>query len=220
MTKDKHNPASDAAESHAPQPAAGPTGRGTESVGGGGALVEPAPEAIIRLESELGESRSALAQATDKYLRLAAEFENFKKRSLRERGELRVRSQAELLERLVDALDDLRRFAHIDPAQTDVKTIHDGVDMVERKFWKQLDAAGVTRIDQSGVPFDPHVHEAVTMQPATQAAQDHTVGAVLQAGYKLGDTLIRPARVVVLTWQGGESAAQPGTPPSPLTADD
>jgi molecular chaperone GrpE len=91
--------------------------------------------------------------------------------------------------------------------------------MVERKFWKQLDATGVTRIDQTGVPFDPHVHEAVTTHPAAQPEQDHTIGSVLQAGYKLGDTLIRPARVVVLTWTGGESDAQPPTPPSPLTAD-
>jgi molecular chaperone GrpE len=177
----------------------------------GGALVEPAPEAVVRLEDELGEARTALAQATDRYLRLAAEFENFKKRSLRERIELRARTQAELVEKLVDALDDLARFAHVDPAQTDAKTIHDGVDMVERKIWKQLDAVGVTRIDQTGVPFDPNVHEAVTTQPATAPAQDHSVGAVLQPGYKLGDVLIRPARVVVLTWQGGSGD---GSPPS------
>jgi len=222
MTKDKHDPAADAKQSQAPAPdaTAGAAGGAGGAGGGGGALVEPAPEAIGRLESELGEARTALAQAVDKYLRLAAEFDNFKKRSVRERAGLRAGAQAELLERLVDALDDLGRFAHIDPAQTDVKTIHDGVDMVERKIWKQLDAAGVTRIDQSGVPFDPHVHEAVTMQPATEPAQDHTIGSVLQAGYKLGDTLIRPARVVVLTWQGGaQAASQLGTPPSLPTAD-
>ena len=177
----------------------------------GGALVEPAPEAVVRLEDELGEARTAMAQATDRYLRLAAEFENFKKLSLRERIELRARTQAELVEKLVDALDDLARFAHVDPAQTDAKTIHDGVDMVERKIWKQLDAVGVTRIDQTGVPFDPNVHEAVTTQPATAPAQDHSVGAVLQPGYKLGDVLIRQARVVVLTWQGGSGD---GSPPS------
>jgi molecular chaperone GrpE len=173
----------------------------------GGALVEPAPEAVTRLESELGDARVQLAQSIDKYLRLAAEFENFKKRGVRERTELRARAQAELLERLVDALDDLARFAHIDPAQTDAKTMHDGIDMVDRKFWKALDALGVVRLDQPGVGFDPNLHEAVTMQPATEPAQDHTVGAVLQPGYKLGDTLIRPARVVVLTWQGGGDAA-------------
>ena len=193
------------------EPAAAPQNPEEAPPAGGGALLEPAPEAVVRLEDELGEARTALAQATDRYLRLAAEFENYKKRSIRERTETRARAQAELIERLVDALDDLARFAHVDPAQTDAKTIHDGVDMVERKFWKQLDAVGVTRIDQTGVPFDPNVHEAVTMQPAAKSDQDHTVGVVLQPGYKLGDALIRPARVVVLTWQG-ESGD--GSPPS------
>ena len=200
MTKDKDKhpkPESQANGSAEPGPAQAPAPKS------GGALVEPAPEAIMRLETELGDARTQLAQTTDKYLRLAAEFENYKKRSLRESTEQRARAQAELIEKQVDALDDLARFAHVDPAQTDAKTMHDGIDMVERKFWKALDALGVERIDQTGVPFDPKVHEAVTMQPATTPAQDHTVGAVLQPGYKMGNTLIRPARVVVLNWQGG-----------------
>src|SRR2546422_259215 len=67
------------------------------------------------------------------------------------------------------------------------------------------EAAGVTRVDQVGVPFDPHVHEAVTTRPADHPAKDHTVGAVLQPGYRMGDALIRPARVIVLQWQGGEA---------------
>src|SRR5213593_109237 len=145
-----------------------------------GALIEPSDEAVVRLEGELADMK-------DKYLRLAAEYDNFKKRSVKERAETWQRAQADLVQRLVDALDDLARFAHIDPAQTDAKTIHDGVDMVERKIWKQLEALGASRLDQTGVPFDPHVHEAVTMQPAASAAQDHTVAAVLQPGYKLGD---------------------------------
>lgn len=217
MAKDKNHPKVEQKAPVAPPPEE-PAGEEGAVAGTGGALIEPAPEAVVRLEDELGEVRTAMAQATDRYLRLAAEFENYKKRSVRERTELRARAQAELIERLVDALDDLARFAHVDPAQTDAKTIHDGVDMVERKFWKQLDAVGVTRIDQTGVPFDPNVHEAVTMQPAAQAAQDHTVGAVLQPGYRLGDALIRPARVVVLTRQGAMPAA-PGDGPMPATAD-
>ena len=60
----------------------------------------------------------------------------------------------------------------------------------------------MTRIDATGVPFDPNVHEAVTTQPAASPEQDHKVGQVLQAGYRLGETLLRPARVIVLTWQG------------------
>ncbi len=164
---------------------------------GSGALIEPPEEAVLRLEGEV-------ADLKDKYLRLAAEYDNFRKRSVKERTELWGRAQADLVQRLVDALDDLVRFAQVDPAGTDAKTIHDGVDMVERKLWKELEAAGVTRVDQVGVPFDPNLHEAVTTRPADHPAKDHTVGAVLQPGYRMGGALIRPARVIVLTWAGGE----------------
>jgi molecular chaperone GrpE len=157
--------------------------------------VESPEQAVARLESELGELK-------DRHLRLAAEYDNFRKRTLKERSELWAKAQADLVQRLVDALDDLSRFAHVDPVQTDAQTIHDGVEMVERKIWKQLDAIGVTRIDQVGVPFDPNLHEAVTTVPADDPAKDHTVGAVLQPGYQLGGALIRPARVAVLTWPG------------------
>ncbi|HYU09547.1 MAG TPA: nucleotide exchange factor GrpE [Gemmatimonadales bacterium] len=138
----------------------------------------------------------------DRHLRLAAEYDNFRKRTIKERAETWARAQAELVARLADALDDLSRFAHIDPAAIDAKTLHDGVDLVVRKVWKELETAGVTRIDQAGVPFDPQVHEAVTTQPAEKPEQDHTVGQVVQPGYKMRETLLRPARVVVLTWQG------------------
>ncbi|HEU5262332.1 MAG TPA: nucleotide exchange factor GrpE [Gemmatimonadales bacterium] len=160
-----------------------------------GALVEPAEEAVARLEAQL-------ADLKDRHLRLAAEYDNFRKRTLKERSDLWGRAQADLVERLVDALDDLARFAHVDPDTTDARAIHDGIDMVERKVWKQLEASGVTRVDQVGVPFDPKVHEAVTTGPADHPAKDQTVGAVLQPGYRIGGQLIRPARVVVLTWQG------------------
>ena len=138
----------------------------------------------------------------DRHLRLAAEYDNFRKRMAKERAEAWTRAQAELVTRLADALDDLSRFAHIDPAAVDSKTLHEGIDLVERKVWKELEAVGVTRIDQAGVPFDPNVHEAVTTQPAPKPELDHTVGQVVQPGYKMRDSLLRPARVVVLTWQG------------------
>ena len=161
---------------------------------GSGALVEPAEGAVARLEAQLAELK-------DRYLRLAAEHDNFRKRVLKERTELWQKAQADLIGRLVDALDDLARFTRIDPAQTDAKTIHDGVEMVGRKFLKQLEAIGLTRVDQAGVPIDPKLHEAVTTAPADDPGGDDTVGAVLQPGYRLAGTLIRPARVVVLKWQ-------------------
>lgn len=163
--------------------------------GEAGVPVELPEGAVQRLEGELGALK-------DKYLRSVAEFENFRKRTAKERLEVWAKAQAELIERLVDGLDDLNRFAEVDQATTDAKTLHDGVELVRRKFWKVLDGVGLVRIDETGVPFDPKVHEAVTMGPAPAAEQDHTVGAVLQAGYRLGDALIRPARVMVLSWKG------------------
>jgi molecular chaperone GrpE len=138
----------------------------------------------------------------DRHLRLAAEYDNYRKRTAKERTETWQRAQAELVSRFADVLDDLSRFAHIDPGETDAKTLHEGVELVERKIWKELESAGVTRIDQTGVPFDPNLHEAVTTQPAPKPELDHTVGQIVQPGYKMRDTLLRPARVVVLTWQG------------------
>lgn len=143
-----------------------------------------------------------LAVLRDRHLRLAADFDNFRKRATKERAEVWAKAQADLVLRLADALDDLARFAHVNPADTDAGKLHAGVDMVERKLWKELGVLGVSRIDQTGVPFDPNQHEAVTTAPAAKPEADHTVGAVLQAGYRFGTTLLRPARVQVLTWQG------------------
>ncbi len=127
----------------------------------------------------------------DKYLRLAAEYDNFRKRTARERTEQWAKAQADFLEHIVDALDDLSRFAQMD----------EGLALVDRKFRKELSAIGAQRVDQVGVPFDPNVHEAVTTRRAAKPDQDQTVGSVLQPGYKLGTILVRPARVEVLTWQ-------------------
>src|SRR3989441_9108072 len=91
-----------------------------------------------------------LTELKDKYLRLATECDNFRKRTLKERAELWTRAQADLVQRLVDALEDLSRFAHIEPSEQTAKTIHDGVDLVERKIRKELEAAGVRRGDEIG----------------------------------------------------------------------
>ena len=152
--------------------------------------------------SDTDESQRALTEQRDKYLRLAAEYDNFRKRTNKERAETWTRAQAELVSRLADALDDLARFAHLDPAEIDSRTLHEGVDLVERKVWKELESAGVTRIDKPGVPFDPNVHEAVTTQPAASKDEDHLVARVFQVGYLFNGQLLRPARVVVKQWNG------------------
>ncbi|HUK21466.1 MAG TPA: nucleotide exchange factor GrpE [Gemmatimonadales bacterium] len=162
---------------------------------GANALVEAPELAVPRLESQL-------AEVQDRYLRLAAEYDNFRKRTARERAESWQKAQVELLSRLVDGIDDLARFSDVAPEHIDSKALHEGIVLVERKLWKELQAAGLRRIDQKDVPFNPQVHEAVATTPAAAPNQDHTVAAVLQTGYMFGDILVRPARVQVRTWQG------------------
>src|SRR6185312_16466551 len=100
--------------------------------------------------SEVGEQR-------DRYLRLAAEYDNYRKRATRERQEAGTRAQADLVKQLVDALDDLSRFAHVDPASTDVGTITHGVELVERKLLKVLGSAGLEVINPLDQAFDPRL---------------------------------------------------------------
>jgi molecular chaperone GrpE len=153
-----------------------------------------------------GDERAALerdlAEQRDKYLRLAAEYDNFRKRAMRERSEAGQRGQAELVKQLVDALDDLARFAHVDPSTVDAATVVQGADMVEKKLLKALTAAGLTIINPQDEPFDPALHEAVATEPALSREDDHMVSRVYQSGYQFGSQLLRPARVVVKQWNG------------------
>jgi molecular chaperone GrpE len=138
----------------------------------------------------------------DKHLRLAAEFDNYRKRMMRERSEAEGRGQGELVRHLLDPLDDIARFAHVDPAATDSATVVEGVAMVERKLEKSLRAAGLEVINPTGETFDPNLHEAVTAQPTDDPAMDHVVSQVYQVGYSFKGQLLRPARVVVMQYQG------------------
>lgn len=149
-----------------------------------------------------GTAERDLAEQRDKYLRLAAEYDNFRKRATRERQDAGQRGQADLVKQLVDALDDLARFAHVDPSTVDAATVVQGADMVEKKLLKALTAAGLTLIHPQDEPFDPALHEAVATEPALSPEDDHVVSRVYQSGYRFGTQLLRPARVVVKQWNG------------------
>jgi molecular chaperone GrpE len=151
--------------------------------------------------TETAEERE-LAGQRDKYLRLAAEYDNFRKRTAKERQEAQVRGQAEMLRGLIDAFDDLGRFAHVDPATTDCKTLVEGVSMVEKKLQKTLNGLGLEVLNPVGQPFDPALHEAVMTEPASSPEEDHMVARVFQQGYLFNGQLLRPARVVVKQWNG------------------
>lgn len=143
------------------------------------------------------EHQRLMAEQQDRYLRLAAEYDNHRRRSARERQEAGARAQADLVRHLVDALDDLARFAHVDPASTDATTVVQGAEMVEKKLHKALSAAGLQVVDPVGQPFDPALHEAVATEPAASREEDSQVARVYQVGYLFAGQLLRPARVVV-----------------------
>jgi molecular chaperone GrpE len=143
-----------------------------------------------------------LTEQRDKYLRLAAEYDNFRRRTMKERQEAHARGQADLIRGLIDTLDDLGRVAHVDPDTTDTRTVVDGVSMVERKLLKTLTNAGLQVIDPTGQPFDPATMEAVMTEPADSPEEDHKVARVFQLGYVFNGQLLRPARVVVKQWNG------------------
>jgi molecular chaperone GrpE len=162
---------------------------------GSGLPAEPLEAAVRRLQDELAESR-------DRQLRLAAEFDNFRKRALRERDETSFRAQAALAARLLDVLDDLDRLvAGTGPAAAG-EVIQQALVLIDRKLRKELEGAGLERIDPVGQPFDPSIHEAVSVVPPGPGQADHTVSATFQAGYRFKGALIRPARVQVFSSEG------------------
>ena len=143
-----------------------------------------------------------VAAERDKYLRLAAEFDNFRKRTIRERQEAGWRAQGDLVQGLIEVLDDVMRFADLDPATTDSATVVQGVELVERKLLKTLGGHGLEVIDPVDHPFNPAFHEAVATEPALSPEDDNMFARVYQRGYLFREQLLRPARVVVKQWLG------------------
>jgi molecular chaperone GrpE len=141
--------------------------------------------------------REELNAMRDRHLRTAAEFDNYRKRVERERADSYVRAQAQLAEKLLEALDDLQRIADFDPVTTTSTALHEGAEMVERKFLRALEAAGLEPVEAEGKPFDPTVHEAITTAPTDVEEEDDTVADVFQKGYRFKGVLLRPARVRV-----------------------
>ncbi len=153
------------------------------------------------------EVTSELESLRDRHLRLAAEYENYRKRTSRERSETWSRAQAEVVSGILDALDDLGRVLEIDSSAASTQDVIKGVEMVERKLVRELGNAGLERVGQAGEPFDPNQHEAIGSIPAMSAEEDHTVGSVLQVGYRFGGTLLRPAKVQVRIWDGADAGS-------------
>lgn len=145
------------------------------------------------------ESVGALRRERDEYydrlLRTAAEFDNYRKRVERERRDMSRMAAADVLLDVLRILDDLERALDA-PAPPEAEQYRQGVELIHRQVLALLERHGVTAIDAVGTEFDPNVHEAVFAEQSADHPEGHVM-AELQRGYRIGDRLLRPARVKV-----------------------
>jgi len=162
-------------------------------------MTDPAKEQLDEtVEERVQQDPLAAAEAKaqehlDDLKRLAAEFENYKKRTAREQASLSTRATERLVKELLPIVDDLERALEAAEEHEEAK-LEEGVRLVHRQLAAALQREGLAEIETSG-KFDPHVHEALLSQPSD--ADEGNVIEVLQKGYRLGDRVLRPARVVV-----------------------
>jgi molecular chaperone GrpE len=154
---------------------------------------EELAQALAASEQARTEAEAQRDQYLDDLQRLAADFDNYRKRVARERDALVTRAHAGLVEAILPVLDDLGRALEAAGLHEEAK-LEDGVRLVHRQLSDVLAREGLEEIS-TDVPFDPHVHEALAAIPSE--AEEGTILEVVQRGYLLGDRVLRPARVVV-----------------------
>jgi molecular chaperone GrpE len=151
------------------------------------------------LEERLVAAEAEAAAHLGDLKRLAAEFENYRKRVARDQEALAARAGERLVKELLPILDDLERALEAAEEHAEAR-LEDGVRLVHRQLASLLEREGLAEIETDG-KFDPHVHEALLSQPTSDQSEG-TVIEVLQKGYRLGDRVLRPARVVVAAANG------------------
>lgn len=172
-----------------------------------GELLDLEGEEADRLSDEIREALEELEELRGRHLRLAAEFENYRKRTRRELSEAGEKGRADLAERLLDALDDLERLREGVIEGAEQETLEEGILMLHRKLLKELGEAGLSRMEPEGEPFDPRVHEALLTTPTGAREENNRVARVLIDGYTFGDRVVRPARVEVKKYRAPGAAA-------------
>jgi molecular chaperone GrpE len=158
----------------------------------------PEVEAGETADSAEGTKPAAeLADLKDKYLRLAAEFENYKRRTTKERADLFKTANQELMVALLPALDDFDRARHHTKDTDDVTAVRESIDIIYNKLQKTLNQKGLAPMDVKGTAFDPELHEAITQIPAPSEDLKGKIVDEVERGYYLGDKVIRHAKVVL-----------------------
>jgi len=153
---------------------------------------DPSAARIADLEAQLAAAEKDKKDNWDKYLRTAADLENYRKRTKRDIDDAKADTKSRVLKEILPVVDNLERaMAH----ETDGSAVLEGIKLVHRQFLTALERLEVTAVEAMGQPFDPNLHEAIGQEESD--SPPGSVVKVLQTGYKLGDRLLRPALVVV-----------------------
>lgn len=170
----------------------------------GGSHPEPGEETAPQPVDPLAGAQAEIAKMRDQLLRTAADFDNFRKRSRREIEETQRKAREDMLRDLLPVFDNLERAAEHAKSTTDVQALSQGIELVMRQFTDTLARLRVERVATVGQPFDPALHEAIQQLETTE----YPPGAIaheVQAGYRIGERLLRPALVIVAKTPSGSA---------------
>ena len=176
---------------------------------GNGESATPAGDAAAQLQSELASAKAELDQCQDRFLRKAAELENYRKRVDREKAEVTLLAKSSLLQEFLPVADACERaLGSLDNVHgnENADQYREGVRLLYKQISSVLSRVGVVAIESKGRKFDPHLHEAVTREESSEH-EDNTVLLELRRGYLLGDRLLRPAQVIVSSRPPAKEAA-------------
>lgn len=157
--------------------------------------VELSPEE--KLEAQVKELEEQLSAQKDKYLRLTAEYDNYRKRSMKEKTDLILNGGEKAFTAVLPVLDDMERALDTMAKAEDVAAVKEGVDLIYNKFVQMLSQNGVKAIDTKEMPLDTDLHEAIAMIPAPAEELKGKILDCVQQGYTLNEKVIRHAKVVV-----------------------
>ena len=150
-----------------------------------------------QLEKELEDAQAVIEEQTDKYLRLSAEFDNYRKRTMKEKAELILNGGEKSISSILPVIDDFERAIKTMETAKDVKAVKEGVELIYNKFMATLAQNGVKVIETKDQPLDTDYHEAIAVIPAPSEEQKGKILDCVQTGYTLNDKVIRHAKVVV-----------------------
>ncbi len=150
-----------------------------------------------QLEKELEDAQAVIEEQKDKYLRLSAEFDNYRKRTMKEKAELILNGGEKSISSILPVIDDFERAIKTMETAKDVKAVKEGVELIYNKFMATLAQNGVKVIEMKDQPLDTDYHEAIAVIPAPSEEQKGKILDCVQTGYTLNDKVIRHAKVVV-----------------------